>query len=134
MTPEQQADYDEIIQSGASPRLAEMLALQSAPKLQTDKRFLRGKPQNGFYSHQLQSWVGSRGDVKRVCAEKNYDCEGSVRHVAHRDMPRPDEVPYRVADDIVDESVARVVDEYPTALQDEPDLRQKVARRLAGDE
>jgi hypothetical protein len=133
MNSQQQKAYDEMIAAGESHNIAEMLALQELPGLQTDKRFLHGKRENGFYSGQLQRWVSSKSDVKRICAEKNWDCEGSVSHKSYWDKPRDDEVPYQVADDIVDDAVFSTLVDNPTALKDDPELIEKTRTRLKGD-
>jgi len=133
VTEVQRAEYEEMVKRGVSPKLAEMFALQQGPGLQTDTRFLHGRSENGFYSHQLQRWVSSRSDVKRICAEENRDCEGSVSHRSVWDKPRPDEKPYRVADDIVAEAVLDVLDDNPTALKDDPALPSRVRSRLEGE-
>ena len=64
-----------MVAAGQSSAIAEILATQTCPGFQTDKRFMSGRGDNSFYSHQLQENVSSRADVKRICAEKNYDCE-----------------------------------------------------------
>lgn len=138
MTPAQQKDYDEMIAKGESHFMAEMLATQTSPGLQTDTRFLTGKYENGFYSRQLQKFVSSRADVKKACAEKNYDCEGSVSHKSTWDKPRPDEERaeaggYKVSDDIVDDAVFSKLVENPTALKDNPNLINETREKLAGD-
>lgn len=133
MNSQQQQERDEMIASGESSAIAEILATGQCPGLQTDKRFLQGKPGNGFYSHQLQEWVSSKSDVKRICTEKNYDCEGSVSHKSYWDKPRPDEEPYAVDETIVHDAVLDVLEENPTALKDDPELITRTAKRLAGD-
>jgi len=133
MNKKQKREYDAMIKAGESASIAEIIATKECPGLQTDKRFLRGKPGNGFYSGQLQRWVSSKSDVKKICQEKNYDCEGSVTNKSHWDSPRPDEVPYKVADDIVDDAVFSELVENPTALKDDPDLIAKTRKKLAGE-
>jgi hypothetical protein len=133
MNKRQRKAYEEMVAAGESESIAEILATGQAPGLQTDTRFLHGKNDNGFYSHQLQRWVSSRADVKRICAEKNWDCEGSVSHKSVWDKPRADEQPYKVADDLVDNYVKDITDEYPDAERDDPELRTKLATKLAGD-
>ncbi len=130
---QQQKDYDEMIAAGQSPAIADILSSRQCPGLQTDKRFLQGKPGNGFYSHQLQRWVNDRADVKRICIEKNWDCEGSVTNKSTFDTPRDDETPYRVADEIVHDACLDVLEEHPTALLDDHDLITKTRERLTGD-
>ena len=123
-----------MIANGQSESIAEILALQQCPGLQTDKRFMHGRQENGFYSGQLQKWVGSRADVKKACVEKGFDCEGSASQKTTWDKPRPDEEKYRVADDIVDDAVFSQLVDNPTALKENPNLIVETAERLAGDE
>ena len=133
MNSRQEQEYHVMVSAGVSPKLAEMLALQQGPGLQTDTRFMRGRSGNRYWSHQLSSYVGSRSDVRRICAAKGMDCIGSTSYTATRDAPRPDEVPYEVSADLVKNYVQDVVDEYPTALRDDPELPRKVKERLRGD-
>ena len=56
-----QKAYVSMRKKGTSHSIAEICATQQSPGLQTDTRFLIGKDQNGFYSRQLQKWVGRSG-------------------------------------------------------------------------
>lgn len=132
--PRIQKDYERMRTAGQSHNMAEMLALQTCPGLQTDTRFLTGQWGNEFYSHQLQSYVGSRGDVKREAMRQGISVEGSgCTYTVRSDAPRDDELPYKVADDIVENAVLDVLDDHPTALKDDPELPQKVRTKLQGD-
>lgn len=133
MDAKQKREYDELIAAGQSESIAEILATQTCPGMQTDKRFMSGRGENSYYSHQLQQNVSSRADVKRICAEKNYDCEGSVSHKAYWDKPREDEEKYEVAEDIVHDACLDILEENPTALLDDHDLINKTRDRLTGD-
>lgn len=131
--PAIQKEYVRMRRKGTSHNLAQMFALQEAPGLQTDTRFLHGRSGNGFYSHQLQSWVGSRAEVRKVAAEKGMGIEGSgCNYKPQTEIPYVGEKPYRVADDIVENHVLDVLDEYPTALKDDPELPSKVRTKLQG--
>ena len=124
-----QSEYIRLRNAGESHNCAEMFASGVCPGLQTDTRFLHGRDSNGFYSHQLQSWVSSRADVKRISAEKNYECEGSVTHHA---SDRTEDRPYKVDPRLVKSYVQDVVDDHPTALLDDPELPVKVEAKLSG--
>jgi hypothetical protein len=92
------------------------------------------------YKHQLarfpgdpEAWVGSRGDVKRLCERRGWYCEGSVNHKpVDVEFEDPFDKPYRVADDIVDDAVADIVSREPEAKEEIESLREKVAERLSG--
>lgn len=131
--PQIQAEYMRMRKAGQTHNCAEMFALQTCPGLQTDTRFMSGKFGNSFFSRQLQREIGSRADVKKAAMEQGFSVEGSVSYQARRDDPRPDELPYRVADDLVESYVMDVLDEHPTALLDDPELPKKVRTKLEGD-
>jgi putative FmdB family regulatory protein len=85
-----------------------------APALHTDTEFMAGRSGkdvkgNKFYSHQLQAWIGSRGDVKRICQERGLGCEGMV------DVEAPAVIepkkPYRVAPDIIEHEIEDMCEE-----------------------
>ena len=61
------SDYREMIKNGTAPKLAEMLALQQAPSLQTDTRWMTGEyngrqfvdtPQMGENYHSMAKQAG----------------------------------------------------------------------------
>jgi len=80
-----------------------------------------------------EAWVSSRSEVKRLCERRNWDCEGSVIHRSVDTGPAPEAKPYRVAEDIVNAELEKITDTNPTALLDDPRLREKTANRLSGD-
>lgn len=163
------ADYWQMVDGGTAPRLAEMLALQQAPSLQTDTRWLTGEvngkqfvsmPASGHYyksvakeagintegavyKHQLarfpgdpKAWVRSRADVLAICKERNLDCEGSVNHKAVDPcLPDSFDSPYEVAEDLVENAIlSEVEDNHDITVADIPDLREKLTRKLSGDD
>jgi len=133
--PAIQQEYERMRRDGQSHNCAEMFATQTSPGLQTDTRFLHGRHGNGFYSSQLQSWVESRADVKRIAAKKGLSVEGSgCNYTAVHENPSFTETPYRVADDLVEDYVLDILDDHPTALMDDPELPAKVRTRLEGTE
>jgi hypothetical protein len=139
--PRIQADYEEMLRNDVPPKLAEMLALQQPPACSTDTRFMTGKQGNEYYSPQLASYPGdpsaivsSRSDVKRVAEQKGMFLEGTfgMSHTPEDwGQAEPDQ-PYQVADDIVDEAIQDMADEYPEAASD-PDLRSDLKKRFSGD-
>jgi len=64
-----------------------------------------------------QAWVHDPDDVKAVCKERNYTCEGMVSHEGHEVPPK--QVP--LADDLVDEMVRH-------ECRENPDLNEKCRR------
>lgn len=132
-----QQTYEAMRRDGESHSIAEMLALQQPPRIETDATFLAGNcngnqfeanPEIGdlyareaaahgltstkglVYKSSLaafpgdpQAWVGSRDDVRRVCEERGWGCEGAVNMKVRNDRaPMPD---VDVADDIVQEKM-----------------------------
>jgi len=105
------------------------------PYLQTDTEFLRGKPRNGFFSHQLNRFVTSRADVKRICEEEGLGCDGGGG--LSRTIPQlhKDPGPYRPAPDLVDEEiVARCEAKGIDTLREDDyeNMKESVAVELAG--
>lgn len=81
------------------------------------------------YPGDPRAWVRSRDDVRRICTERGWDCDGSVTvRAAHKDhAPGP-----AVADDIVDAEVHKMILDSPEPIKESiPELREKVleARR-----
>ena len=60
-----------------------------------------------FYNPQLQMWVESKDQIKKVCEERGLQCEGLV-NVKGRE-PDTEPKPYRIADDIVQREVERTI-------------------------
>lgn len=56
-----------------------------------------------------EAWVAGRGDVKRLCEKRNYDCEGTVKHKAHERVVER----VGVADDVVAEAVSIQIEKEP---------------------
>lgn len=106
-----------------------------APNLQTDKEFLKGKPRNGFHSHQLNRFVTSRADVKRICEQEQLGCDAGIGMSRPIPQLRKDPGPYRPAPDLVDEEiVARCEAKGIDTLREDDYLTMKdsVAVELAG--
>lgn len=53
-----------------------------------------------------KAWVSGRGDVQKVCEERNMGCEGAVT-VKQREMDEPPPPPIQVADRLVHERTAK---------------------------
>ena len=134
-----QRDYEEMIAKGTAPKLAEMLALQSPPSCNTDTRFMTGEWGSERYSHQLarfpgdpQARVSSRADVLRIAKERGMAIEGGGFSYTPPDYGlAEDSGTYEVADDIVEDAIADIVDEHPEAARD-PDLRENLKTRFSG--
>lgn len=88
----------------------------------TGKVYLSGL---AAYPGDPRAWVGGRGDVKKLCEERNWNCHGSVEHRAEQ-MEPPRAIP--VAPDLIDEEVRDIVEGCPDRLsaQQVADIREKV--------
>lgn len=73
------------------------------------------------YPGDPTAWVDSRGDVLRIAREKNMTVHGYVEHQGHETDPGGD-IP--IADDIIDNEVADILEENPGARAD--DVREHV--------
>ncbi len=152
---------------GQSHRMADMLAHRAFPAIRgTDSEFMKGSHiQEGplaAYRHRMansmgvdtngkryisglarypgdpEAWVSSTSDVRRVCANRGWNCHGAVEYEAPDSRPlsradMPEDVP--IAPDIVQEHVAARLSEYdPREVT--PALREEVTdyetRRLSG--
>jgi hypothetical protein len=80
------------------------------------------------YPGDPKAWVSGRGDVLRVVRERNWSCEGAVRHDRVRGIydGEPD-VP--LADDLVDAFVEEAVREHPERGLDLPKLRREIIEK-----
>lgn len=79
-----------------------------------------------------EAWITGEGDVRRICKERGYGCEGSVTVKQPEVVPDHDEGPYRVADDIVHEEIdQRVGDEHITK-RERDDMFETVQTELSG--
>jgi hypothetical protein len=82
-----------------------------------------------------QALVDSTHDVKKLVTERGWSCQGMVNHEASLDGPEFGELPYRVADGIVDEHAANeVIEKHGGRIKkkDYADLREKVRNKLQG--
>lgn len=163
MNAEQQQRYDSMIESGESPRLAEMLALRVFPGVHgTDSSFMSGThaldgpyeqyrhasaaaagvDTNGKryisglarFPNDPTAWVSSRADVLRICSDRGWNCHGMVEHEAPKDFePEPD-IP--IASDIVEQHVAACLRAFPEGDHTprlEADIREQVTKELSGE-
>lgn len=71
-------------------------------------------PSFAKYRGDPQACVSGESDVKRLCDEQGKTIEGSINHKGYvePDEPSPDEAPYRVADDIVQNEANRIVEQH----------------------
>ena len=79
-----------------------------------------------------EAWVSDASDVRRICEERNYACEGAV----NVPLPRPDAPPVPdvpVADDLVDHYAEREIENDP-ALAEKPveEVKEMIKDRLTG--
>lgn len=72
-----------------------------------------------------RAWISDRGDVKRLCEEKGFGCEGAVKVKSRSREKEPEQV--RLAPDIVDHLVTRKVRNNPTLMKKgKQELREMV--------
>jgi len=97
----------------------------------TGKTYLGGLAK---YEGDPKAWIDGKGDVERVCAERGWGCEGSVT-VEEPVNETPDlfEEPYRVADDLVQEEVAKRLNGETVGTKERAELVEKVGDQLSGD-
>lgn len=156
-----QADYEAMRAQGQSHLLAEMLALRSPPMSNTDRELLAGavdKPLGpswidaSYRQHAAQAgvsttgkiyvsglarypgdpraWIGSRGEIKDICQAEGWGARGSV-DIAPAERK---EVPVcgPLADDIVDNAVADIIDSHPEPKGvDVTECREAVRQQLS---
>lgn len=63
------------------------------------------------FPNDPRAWVCGRSDIKRICEERGWGCEGAVETTARRDSPPVADVP--VADDIVADRAERLMEADP---------------------
>lgn len=88
-------------------------------------------PTGKFYAAGLaafpgdpRAWVSGRGDVRRVCEERGYECEGAVRY--RPAVPRDGAPDVDLAPDIVAREARRRAEKDPAlALKDPGELRHE---------
>lgn len=99
-----------------------------------------GVTPSGRYISQLadslgdpKAWVNSRAEVKRVCEQRGYSCDGAVKVKAREpDGPNPFDEPYMVADDIVQDAVQKQLAGEQVHGQEKADLVHKTREKLSG--
>jgi len=64
-----------------------------------------------FWAPELNAWVGSKAEVKALAAAKGRGVNGLV-HAPAPDLPPPEKRRYEVAEDIVQDRVAEVVEAH----------------------
>ncbi len=55
-----------------------------------------------------RAWVSGRGEVKSLCEERGWNCDGLVKVKSPREVPDPG--PYKVADDLVAARATELMD------------------------
>lgn len=97
----------------------------------TGKRYLGGLAR---WPGDPEAWVSGRGDVKRICEQRGWNCNGAVKVKAPDDVAPPEHTP--LADDIIDDKVAEILETVPA--KDRPrvdtiDLREQVKDKMTPD-
>jgi hypothetical protein len=98
--------------------------------------------ENCVYKHQLarfpgdpEAWVSSRADVKKICADRNWECEGSVTHRAEdRGRSDPFAEPYQVAEDIVRDGVEDEISASPGRMHEADEIHKTLSDSYSGRE
>ena len=93
-----------------------------------------GKLYNGTLARfpgDPEAWVDSLHDVKTICERRGWSAEGAIHVAASLDSDQ-EPGPYRVADDLVDDHVAQVLDERPELAPRALEIREEVRGRLSG--
>jgi hypothetical protein len=73
----------------------------------TGKVYLSGLAE---YPGDPRAWIGGRGDATRVCEERGYDADGSIRVRAARQREHPQ---VEVADDILEAEANKILATHP---------------------
>ena len=74
-----------------------------------------------------RAWIESRDDVKRICEERGWGCDGSVT-LPVRNVKPPDEID--VADDILEDHVQDVLDEQPVLAPRRGELKEEIREQI----
>lgn len=80
-----------------------------------------------------RAWVDSRGDVQRICEQEGWGCEGTVNVKSRQPLNPPAPGP-ALADDIVQEEVAKVLETVPEKARkkvDVQDLKEQIVDKHA---
>lgn len=87
------------------------------------------------FPHDPRAWVNSTAEVKRRCEQSGFSCDGAVKVKASPiSGPGHLEEPYQVADDIVQEGVAKQLGDNVVSAQERGDLEDKLRKRYSGAE
>lgn len=97
-----------------------------ARKRAVAKARARGISTSGYYNPQLQMWIDSKDQLRRVCEQRGLQCEGLVNVKGREPDVKPE--PYRVADDIVEREVETVL-----ADSGNPEISRKERATLTED-
>lgn len=82
-----------------------------------------------------RAWVDSTGDIRSVCEERGYGCEGMVTVKAREAEQPDDEGPYRVAECHVTEKFNEIIESNPEVAptpREQADLKENLRTRLSG--
>ena len=83
------------------------------------------------YPGDPEAWVSGRGDVKRICEQRGWGCDGAVKVKAALPEREPESV--GLADDIVDSKVVDILEHVPERERprvDVQDLREQVKDKM----
>ncbi len=87
------------------------------------------------FPHDPRAWVNSTAEAKRKCEEGGFSCDGAVNVKPSAPTgPGHLEEPYQVAEDIVQEGVAKELGDNVVSAQERGDLEDKLRKRYSGAE
>lgn len=82
------------------------------------------------YPGDPEAWVGSRGDVQRICEKRGWGCDGTVT-VKPRESLNPPTPGPEVAADLLDNYTNMIANNDPRPdLVDRDDLKEQVRERI----
>ena len=113
------------------PRIGDMYAKKSAECGFTDvkgKVYLRSLAE---FPGDPRAWVSGRGDVKKVCEERGWSCEGDVQVKGSEIKGEHKRI--KLGEDIIERNMKRMIRDDPAlALSDQVELREAVIEKHGG--
>lgn len=73
-----------------------------------------------------KAWVSDTGDIKRVCEQNGWGCDGSVKTARYEGKPLEQ---VRLAEDIVVEKMESAIEKNPDLKRNLPELRESIIEK-----
>lgn len=91
-------------------------------------------PAGKVWIPQLNAWISDKSDVKRICEEKNYNCDGLVTHRAHEPENPPEKKRYEVDDKVIQREVDEIIEtqQPDTTPREREKLVEETRTRMRG--